>query len=151
MTSCSYMQLCVKKELCAEATVGMVIRSIFAWFSPWMHVRLWIWKHFVCWCAYHFYHMLKVHVRIRVNVQFPARGWHICMRVCKCVCLCATEWGGVGGWGGQGLMRSLLCVFACGKRWINMLVNQMLNEGVDEVAGKCVSASICVYMYELLS
>lgn len=94
-------QACVKTALCAKGADGMVIKNRFAWYSAHVHVRLWIWKYFVCWCACHFDHMFKVHVWIGVNVQFPARGWHICMRECVC------------GWG-QGLMRAVcVCVFAC--------------------------------------
>lgn len=137
---------CALLELCAEATYdGMVIKNIIAWYFPCVHVRLWIWKYFVCWCACNFDHMLKVLVWIDVNVQFPVRGWHTRMRGCKRECLCATGWGR-----GQGLMRRELRVFACGKRGNECVGESDAKWGVDEVGRKCVSASVCVYMCEPL-
>lgn len=130
-------QACVKTALCAKGADGMVIRNRFAWYSAHVHVRLWIWKYFVCWCACHFDHMFKVHVWIGVNVQFPARGWHICMRECVC------------GWG-QGLMRAVcvcLCMWACRNRGVNVLVNWMLNEERTRWAGSvCECSCVCLHV-----
>lgn len=138
---CMYSNVCAKKKMCAEATGGVVIRTTFAWHSPWMHVRQWIQKHFVCWCAYRFNHMFKVHVWI--GVQFPASGWSICMTDCKCVCCVLLNEAGAKVWWEE------YCVCLHAGRGAKTC--KWFRWQIDEVTRNWVSAFVCVYMCELLS
>lgn len=58
------------KALCA--TDCMLINNRFAWFSACSD--MWIWKHFICWCACHSDCMLLVHVWTGVNASIPCEG-----------------------------------------------------------------------------